>query len=919
MTASRVLVEASGSEANTAQLSDRERERVLAAARGPEPDGAAQDLIERFRANVARRADQIAVRAPDASLTYAELGRFSDALAVRLRGLGVRRESRVGVALPRGARELAVMLGTLKAGGCYVPVDPTHPADRVRVILEDAAPEVLVAPANSPLVSALPAGTQLLALEQIWGPWYGPLIDEPAGEDQLAYILFTSGSTGRPKGVEIPRGALANFLRSMAREPGLTDTDRLLAITTTTFDISGLELFLPLWAGATVTIADRETATDPRRLRALVEQERPTVLQATPATWRLLLEAGWRGDSHLRMLCGGEAMSPELAERLLAAGGELWNVYGPTETTIWSTLDRVEAGTSRISIGRPIDHTTVYVLDGERDLVAPGEVGELFIGGRGLARGYRGRPDLTAERFVPDPFALPGGRMYRTGDLGRLLPDGRFECLGRIDHQVKIRGFRIELGEIESALRAAEGVDEVVVVADPRSDGDPVLCAYWVGSATREALYEQARSKLPAYMVPAVYMRVAVFPLTPSGKIDRKALASMDAGSAAAVVSAGTAPRTAAEERIAAIWSEVLGVSPIGVDHDFFSIGGTSMKVIEARTRIEQAFGVTLPLSAFFESPTTVETLAARLDRPAEERSLVLLHKGGDQPALFLIHDADGETLPYLNLARRVGGRRPVYGIQPRSGKDIPVVHTRIEDMAAYYVGEIRKVQPSGPYLLGGLCAGGVLAFEVAGQLEAAGHEARLVAVIDAADVEAAHKPYLQSKRRAGRLAEALRGGLEGGSVSGLPVVILSKVSGYLSYEISSRMRKSYDWLAVTTLRLCLDRGLVLPRWARNVPVRTVYEIAEAEYQPRHVVRDEIVLYRAMGGTGDDEAYKELYADPMLGWQKRTSAGVRVIDVDGGHGSMLEEPNVAAVAEPLSAYLDTATPAVSLTAKLQAV
>jgi amino acid adenylation domain-containing protein len=919
MTASRVLVEASGSEAATTRPQDPEREMILAAGRGPEPAGAAPDLIERFRDNAARRADQIAVRGPDCTLTYFELNRFSDALAVRLRSLGVRRESRVGVALPRGARELAVMLGTLKAGGCYVPVDPTHPADRVRVILEDAAPEVLVAPADSPLVSALPPGTTLLALDQIWGPWHGPLVTEPAGEDQLAYILFTSGSTGRPKGVEIPRGALANFLRSMEREPGLTATDRLLAITTTTFDIAGLELLLPLWAGATVTIADKETATDPRRLRALLEHEQPTVLQATPATWRLLLEAGWKGDGRMRMLCGGEAMSPELATRLLAAGGELWNGYGPTETTVWSTLDRVEPGSTRISIGRPIDHTTVYVLDGERNLVPAGEVGELFIGGRGLARGYRGRPDLTTERFVPDPFGPAGAKMYRTGDLARLLPDGRFECLGRIDHQVKIRGFRIELGEIESALRGAEGVDEVVVVADPRSDGDPVLCAYWVGAATREALYERARGKLPAYMVPAVYMRVAMFPLTPSGKIDRKALASVDAGSAAAVVSTGTAPRTPAEERIAAIWSEVLGVSPIGVDHDFFSIGGTSMKVIEARTRIEQAFGVTLPLSAFFESPTTVETLAARLDRPAEERSLVLLHKGGDEPALFLIHDADGETLPYLNLARRVGGRRSVYGIQPRSGKDIPVVHTRIEDMAAYYAAEIRKVQPTGPYLLGGLCAGGVLAFEVAGQIEAAGHEARLVAVIDAADVEAARKPYLVSKRRAGRFAEALREGLLGGSFSALPGVVLSKMHGYFSYEISNRIRQTYDRLAVATLRLCLDRGLTLPRWARNVAVRTVYVAAEAEYQPRHVVRGEIVLYRAMGGTGSDEAYKELYADPMLGWQQRIRAGVRVIDVAGGHGSMLEEPHVAAVAEPLSAYLDGTAPGATLTAKLQAV
>jgi amino acid adenylation domain-containing protein len=887
------------------RLTDVQRRAVLAAATGPEPAGQAPDLIEKLRVNAARRPRHIAVNGPDGTLTYAELDRLTDGLAVRLRALGVRRDSRVGVAVPRGARELASLLATLKAGGCYVPVDANHPPDRVKVILEDAAPEVLVAAADSPLVAMLPSGTTLLPLEQIWGPWEGSLAAEPAAPDQLAYILFTSGSTGRPKGVEIPRAALANFLRSMEREPGLSEADRLLAITTTTFDIAGLELFLPLWVGGTVIIADRETATDPRKLRALIEREPPTVLQATPATWRLLLEAGWRGDGRLRMLCGGEAMSPELAAKLLAAGGELWNVYGPTETTVWSTLDRVQPGSARISIGRPIDHTTVYILDPERQLVPPGEVGEIYIGGRGLARGYRNRPDLTSDRFVCDPYGLPGARMYRTGDLGRLLEDGRFECLGRIDHQVKVRGFRVELGEIEAALRGAPGVDEVVALADPRSDGDPVLCAYWVGAATREQLYERARAKLPAYMVPGVYLPVASFPLTPNGKIDRKALARPDASAAAPRVATGIPPRTPTEVRIAAIWSEVLGLSAIGVDQDFFSIGGTSIKVIEARTKIEEAFAVTLPLSAFFESPTTVETLITRMGRPTTaQSSLVLLFKGGDESPLFLVHDADGATLPYLNLARRLGGRRSVYGVQPLADGEVPIVHTRLVDMAAHYVAEIRKLQPRGPYLLGGLCAGGILAFEMAGQLEAAGEQARLVAVIDAADVEAAKKPYLQARRRMERLGDALR---EGGRI-GAPLVMLSKLRGYLTYEVKRQLRQRTEKLGVATLRVCLDRGLPLPRWARAVPVRAVCDAAEAEYRPTHVVRDEIVLFRATGGAGADEAYKDIYEDPMLGWHKRTRGGVRVIDVPGGHGSMLEEPNVVGVAEPLAAYLATPRP-----------
>jgi thioesterase domain-containing protein len=291
---------------------------------------------------------------------------------------------------------------------------------------------------------------------------------------------------------------------------------------------------------------------------------------------------------------------------------------------------------------------------------------------------------------------------------------------------------------------------------------------------------------------------------------------------------------------------------------------------------------------------------------PAAQSSLVLLFKGqrdvADEAPLFLVHDADGATLPYLNLARRLGGRRSVYGVQPLADGEVPIVHTRLVDMAAHYVVEIRKLQPHGPYLLGGLCAGGILAYEMAGQLEAAGEQARLVAVIDAADVEAAKKPYLHARRRMGRLGEALR---QGGGGIGAPLVVLSKLRGYLTYEVKRRIQQRTEKLAVATLRLCLDRGLPLPRWARSVSVRAVCDAAEAEYRPTHVVRDEIVLYRATGGAGADAAYKDIYEDPMLGWQKRTRAGVRVVDVPGGHGSMLEEPNVIGVSDPLAAYLAT--------------
>ncbi len=391
-------------------LDPEERGALCAAARGPEPAGAALDVVDAIASRARAAPGRLAVEAPDARLSYGELERVSSRLAQRLRSMGVAPGSRVGVAVPRGAGELVSLLAVLKAGGAYVPLDPAHPIERIRIILEDAAPDVLVAPTGTKLAAAMPPATRLLALDDLQSATEGygeaPSAEVAAGE-QVAYVLFTSGSTGRPKGVEVPRGAFANFLRSMGRTPGMREEDRILAITTTTFDIAGLELFLPLTVGATVVVADKETALDPRRLCQAFERSRATVMQATPATWRLLVEAGWKGAPGLKVLCGGEALSSELAEQLLERCGELWNVYGPTETTVWSTLDRVTRP-ERITIGRPIDWTQVYVLDPSQRLVPAGTVGEIAIGGRGLALGYRGRPDLTAERFVPDPFGDGG-------------------------------------------------------------------------------------------------------------------------------------------------------------------------------------------------------------------------------------------------------------------------------------------------------------------------------------------------------------------------------------------------------------------------------------------------------------------------------------------------------------------------------
>lgn len=432
-----------------------------------------------------------------------------------------------------------------------------------------------------------------------------------ASLDDLAYVIYTSGSTGRPKGVEIPHRALANALASFARQPGLTAPDVMLAITTISFDIAALELFLPLIVGATLVVATAEEATDADRLSALLAAHRATVLQATPATWRMLLTAGWRPAPGLRMWCGGEAMPVDLASALTVGGAELWNLYGPTETTIWSAVGRVSSPDAAKWLGPPIANTTLLVVDDQLQPVPDGVPGELLIGGDGVGRGYHGQPALTAARFVADELASrPGARAYRTGDRVRVDLDGRLEFLGRIDAQVKVRGFRVELGEIEAALRRDPDVrDAAVTVVDGQR-----LAAFVVLDGARRPtlatdLAASLREQLPEYMVPGFFTDVPALPLTPNGKLDRRALGSW---SLPAPESTYLAPRDAVEAVLADLWRQVLGVERVGVRDDFFALGGHSLHVAQIVAWVRQAFRVSLPLRSVFES-LTVERFATVL------------------------------------------------------------------------------------------------------------------------------------------------------------------------------------------------------------------------------------------------------------------------------------------------------------------
>lgn len=589
-------------------LSPAERQRILVEWNATQRPLLPDPVHRLVAAQAARTPERIAVETGTQQLSYAELDQQAHALAGRLAELGVGPERLVGLCVQRSTAMLVAMLAILKAGAAYLPIDPEYPADRVRAMASDSG--------ITHLITDEPQAWSALGLTLITPDETGstPL---PAEVDtlpeQLAYTIYTSGSTGRPKGVQIPHRALTNFLLSMLEQPGLRPDDTLLAVTTLSFDIAGLELWLPLLAGARVIIADRMTAADGQRLLALLNQSGTTVMQATPATWRMLIAAGWNDSPGLTALCGGEALPPDLADALRPRVAKLWNMYGPTETTIWSTLADQTDPNEPITIGRPIANTRCYILDAAGEPLPAGVIGELCIGGAGVARGYLGRPELTAERFVPDPFDPHGARIYRTGDLARYLPDGRIECLGRSDQQVKVRGFRIEPGEIETRLHEHPAVRQAAVVARPDSSGEARLIAYIV---TRTATLPVAdiraflAAALPEYMVPGLFVNLEALPLTPNGKINRQALPEPTG----AIRSTPYAePRTPIERELTDLWAELLQLPGIGRDDHFFELGGHSLLATRLVSRIREIFGVDLALRTVFEA-STPGTLAVHLE-----------------------------------------------------------------------------------------------------------------------------------------------------------------------------------------------------------------------------------------------------------------------------------------------------------------
>lgn len=686
---------------------------------------------ELFVQKAAEFPDRIAVSFHQRRLTYRQLEESSAALARHLVGIGFGPGAVIGLMVERSPELLISLLGILRAGATYVPMDPNYPPARLEHMLNASGAGLLLT--QKSLHSRLP-GASLPRLDVV--DFFTKSADARPSETALpdvplsssAYIIFTSGSTGVPKGVEIPHGGLTNLLCSMQERPGIDSADILLAITSVCFDIAGLEFFLPLIAGARIEIASAAEAADPQLLRAKIEQSNATVLQATPVSWRMLIETGWEGSETIKLLCGGEAMTENLARQLQQRSGSVWNMYGPTETTIWSSCARVQSDLGAVTLGDPVANTSLFVLDIHRNLVPAGVSGELYIGGDGLAIGYRGQPGLTGERFPLVGFADGEmRRLYRTGDRVKRLRDGSLQFLGRMDRQIKLNGFRIELGEIEQVLNSLPGVQDSVVIKSQLAGGEDFLAGFIIPKIDCSPNVEDLRSGLakflPKYMQPARLLVLTDVPLTPNGKLDRNRLPELLTNE---VIEETELPQPGTEQALSRIWCELLQLKSVGRRDNFFDIGGHSLLATRFIAHANRAFGRTFTLASFVQAPTIAQFA---LIVEGQSAPVVRLAKRGSTRKQLLWIGAD----PFLvRLANHLRSDLGLYTLSLDSSEftGADAVDT-IAAMAARLLARIREVQPHGPYLLGGYCIHGLLAFEVAQQLQQINEEVGLLILAD--------------------------------------------------------------------------------------------------------------------------------------------------------------------------------------------
>ena len=881
-------------------LPEDEREQLLIECNQTATEYPNRCLHELFEEQVERTPDSVALEFEGEQLTYSQLSRRANRLAHYLVKRGVGPEVLVGVCMERSIEMVVGLLGTLKAGGAYVPLDPEYPPERLSFMLEDAGIAVLLTQEH--LLQNLPrCEAESVCLDRDWEQIAKECDQNPEinlTSDSPAYVIYTSGSTGRPKGVVVPHRAICNHMLWMQSEFPLTEEDSVLQKTPISFDASVWEFYAPLMAGARLVIARPGGHRNTAYLVEAIRRNRVTILQLVPTVLRLMLdEPGFETCNTLRRVyCGGEQLPLELVHRFTSnLKAELVNLYGPTEASIDSTYWICKLGTinQTVPIGRPIANMRTYVLDSCAQPVPIGVRGELYLGGEGLARGYLHSPELTSERFVPDPFGgQPGARLYRTGDLVRSRADGTIEYLGRRDHQVKVRGFRIELGEIEAALAEHEAVRECVVVVREYLREVKSIVAYVVlrpsdAGATYEGFTSNLRrflkERLPDYMLPATFVFIASLPLMPNGKLDRQALPEPD-GTRPDLEAAYIGPRDRIEEQLVSLWEKTLGLKSIGIRDNFFELGGHSLLAARLFAQIENRFGRSVPLATLFQGPT-IEQLAHVLRETGSSgrwSSLVPIQPHGAKPPLFCIHAAGANVLIYRPLSRHLGIDQPIYALQAQGLDGQTKPYLRVEDMAAHYIREIRTLQPEGPYFLLGASSGGLVIFEMAHQLIAQGQKTALLAMLNT------NCPvYSLPHRVRCHIGHLIKLG---------PGTYLRAAYRSISRKLGTApATKDSDTPLDPEVQEAIDTRVDM-----NDPlVRTIMAILHADknYVPYgKIYPGKICMFWARDAERDFE-------DNRLGWRRLAADGLEVHVVPGTHTSIREEPNVAILAEKLRSCL----------------
>ena len=847
----------------------------------------------RFSTQVKLRPEATAVISDHRRYTYRELDQRSTELARKLVAIGAGPNRAVAVCMERSVDLPLALIAVLKSGSFYVPLDPNNPSQRLESILEECRPVAVLS--DKAVAQNLREGLGHNSVPLICVDEQGmdeekqsPLPDKISPDD-LAYTIYTSGTTGKPKGVRITHKSLLNLICSIWQKPGVSDKDTFLATAPISFDIATMDMFLPICCGGTLVIARRHDSNDPYQLARLIAEHEITFFQATPATWRLLVTSGWRGRRGLKMISGGEALPRELANDLLRLGDELWNCYGPTETTIWSSVIRIQAETGIVPVGPPIANTTFYVMDKAGFPLPPGAPGELYIGGLGVSPGYVDRPELTANRFVPDRFGPdPSGYLYCTGDLVRLVHGNQFEYFGRLDHQVKLRGYRIELGEIESVLRGHSSINDAVVMLREDFPGEPRLVAYVISSGSTvsaSAIAEYAAKFLPQYMLPTLIVTVERYPLTTSGKIDRRSLPIPESipGQIVADAPEGELATDEIESKLLKIFRECLRNDSIGVTDSFFQFGGYSLLTVRLFSRIDRELHVRLPISLLFDAPT-VRALARVIRKGVSPSVIVPIRPFGRSAPLFIVQS----YLLYGAMLDIAEPDRPIYGVREMGDEREPL---SVEERARIFVQEILAIHPSGPLYLAGWCAAGALTVEIARLLREDGHAVGLVALFDA------ELPGFK-----------LPGGFKAwNSRFRKKVVFHSRQIRRIPWRekfsyVFEAVARNWDWAIESyyaanfrsMLWLKKHFGISLSEAAFNNVYASISGLNDRSVR---TYPGELILFRA----SDVPIFTDM--DATLGWGTIAEGGVKVDFVPGDHVSMFLKPNVASLAQRLQREL----------------